>query len=141
MAARCTESRNADVAYWLQADINSPEIEVCFTPNSGHSLGRQIQAPTCRRRNGLADTIKVGGIGLVHVALANERLDHFTGHLNRHHEAALLAAGSVAALALGGGGGDGGILVTGPGKIAVAYQPRGVALDGAESIKRMLGSS
>ncbi len=21
---------------WLQADINSPEIEVCFTPNSGH---------------------------------------------------------------------------------------------------------
>ncbi len=24
---------------WLQADIQSPEIEVCFTLNSGHSEG------------------------------------------------------------------------------------------------------
>ncbi len=34
----------------------------------------------CRRRDGLADTIKVAGIGLVHVALVNERRNHLAGH-------------------------------------------------------------
>ncbi len=62
----------------------------------------QIQAPTCRRRNGLADIIKVAGIGLVHVALVNERRNQLAGHLDRHHETALLAAGAVAALAARG---------------------------------------
>lgn len=27
----------ANVRLWLQADIQSPEIEVCSTPNNGHS--------------------------------------------------------------------------------------------------------
>ncbi len=47
-------------------------------------------------------------MGLVHVALVNERRNHLAGHLNRHHEAALLAAGAVAALAARGGAGGGG---------------------------------
>ena len=62
----------------------------------------QIQAPACRRRDGLADTIKVAGIGLFHIALINERRNQLAGHLNRHHETALLAAGAVAALAFAG---------------------------------------
>ncbi len=75
----------------------------------------QIQVPACRCCDGLSDTIKVAGIGLVHVALVNERRNHHAGHLNRHHEAALLAAGAVAALAARGGCGSVVILVTGPG--------------------------
>ncbi len=31
------ETRMLDFRLWLQADIQSPEIEVCFTPRSGHS--------------------------------------------------------------------------------------------------------
>ena len=27
----------ADVRFWLQADMQSPEFEVCFTPESGRS--------------------------------------------------------------------------------------------------------
>ncbi len=27
----------ADFCLWLQADMQSPEYEVCFTPNTGHS--------------------------------------------------------------------------------------------------------
>ncbi len=68
-------------------------------------------------------------MGLVHVALVNERLDHLTSHLNWHHEAALLAAGAVAALAACGGCGSGVRLVIGPGQMAGARQPSGVALD------------
>ena len=30
------------VRLWLQADIQPPEIEVCFTPNTGHSRGLLI---------------------------------------------------------------------------------------------------
>jgi hypothetical protein len=26
------------VSFWLQADIQPPEIDVCSSPNSGHSL-------------------------------------------------------------------------------------------------------
>ncbi len=28
---------NRHVSLWLQADIQSPEIDFCFTPNNGHS--------------------------------------------------------------------------------------------------------
>ncbi len=31
------ERNNPNVRIWLQGDIQRPEIEVCFTPNSGHS--------------------------------------------------------------------------------------------------------
>ncbi len=58
----------------------------------------QFQAPTCRRRDGLADTIKVAGIGVVHVALVNERLNHLTGHQNPCNEDAMAATLAVAAL-------------------------------------------
>jgi hypothetical protein len=44
--------------------------------------------------------IKVGGLGLVHVTLVNERCNHLAGHLNRHHEEALLSAGAVTAPAM-----------------------------------------
>ncbi len=50
---------------WLQADIQSPEIEVCLTPNNGHSLGRQIQAPACRRRDGFADAVQIARARLI----------------------------------------------------------------------------
>ncbi len=34
----CREgSAPTNVSSWLQADIQSPEIEVCFSPNNGHS--------------------------------------------------------------------------------------------------------
>ncbi len=66
------------------------------------------------------------------VALVNERLDHLTGHLNRHYEAALLAAGAVAALAARGGCGSGVILVIGPGQMAGAHQPSGVPLSAGD---------
>ena len=120
-----------------------PKLRSACPPTTDIRLG-QIQVPACRRRDGFADIIKVAGIGLVHVALVNERLNHLAGHQNPRHEDAMAAPLAVPALALGCGGGSGVILVnlvTGPRQIAVAYQPRGVALDGAESIKRMLGSS
>jgi hypothetical protein len=90
---------------------------------------RRVNPGQSRRRNGLADTIKVAGMGLVHVARVNERLNHLTGYLDRRHEAALLAAGAVAALAARGGCGSGVNLVTGPGPIAIAHQPSDVALN------------
>ncbi len=54
-----------DFRSWLKADIQSLEIEVCFTPNNGHSLGRQIQAPACRGRDGFADAVQIAGIRLI----------------------------------------------------------------------------
>ncbi len=94
-----------NVAFWLKADspAMSPLCPLCPQKQT-FGLG-QIQAPACRRRNGLADTIKVAGIGLIDVPLVNERLKHLTGHLDRHHEAAVLASVAVAALAFGGSGG------------------------------------
>ncbi|MCZ6745059.1 MAG: hypothetical protein O7D31_10350, partial [Alphaproteobacteria bacterium] len=35
--ARWLRHPSVNVRFWLQADIQSPEIEVCFTPKSGHS--------------------------------------------------------------------------------------------------------
>ncbi len=32
-----TSSGSTDFSFWLQADIQSPEIEVCLSPNSRHS--------------------------------------------------------------------------------------------------------
>ncbi len=32
-----TSASVTNVAFWLQADIQPPEIDVCFTPKSGHS--------------------------------------------------------------------------------------------------------
>ncbi len=32
-----SEQRSWYDGFWLQADIQSPEIEVCFTPKTGHS--------------------------------------------------------------------------------------------------------
>ncbi len=91
--------QHSNFRLWLQADIQSLEIKVCLTPNSGHSV-YQIQVPARRRRDGFADIIKVAGIGLVHVAPVNECRNHLAGHLDRHHEAALLTLGQFASASL-----------------------------------------
>ncbi len=31
------EKRRSNVRSWLQGDMQPPEYEVCFTPNTGHS--------------------------------------------------------------------------------------------------------
>ncbi len=39
LSALAARRRSTNFRLWLQADIQSPEIEVCFTPESGHSHG------------------------------------------------------------------------------------------------------
>ncbi len=36
-----TSSGSTDFSFWLQADIQSPEIDFRFTPKSGHSVSTQ----------------------------------------------------------------------------------------------------
>ncbi len=108
-----------------------PPVRLLIPQQQTFGLG-QIQAPACRRRNGLADTIKVAGIGLGHVALVNERLNHLICNLYLRHEGATATPFAESALATGGECASGVRLVnlvTGPRQAADAYHPGGVALD------------
>ena len=44
MATRCTESRNAGVAYWLEADIRHTLTYVCIAPESGPNRGARLMS-------------------------------------------------------------------------------------------------
>ncbi len=80
--AMCQDSMSIDELlmspFGYKQTFSRPKLRSALPPTADIDLG-QIQAPACRRRNGLTGTIKVAGFGFVHVALVNERPARLAG--------------------------------------------------------------